>query len=251
MKPNDTKNAPKEHFIYRVKFSKMGQMKFIGHLDLLRLFQRIIRQAHLPVAYSNGFNPHPLLSFASPLALGITSESEYGDFEMAQKIEPYFILERLNQYLPEGLEILDCVLLKEHAQSAMASVESAKYLVTFPQEIMPEQIEAAIPEYLKQSEILIMKKTKKKIQETNIREDIFAIESHSIQKAKLYFYLAAGSQRNLKPELVAESLCQFMKVPFPRYQVQYHRISLLRKEGENRIELDKKIGVRRLGDELI
>ena len=88
---------PKEHYIYRVKFTKGEEVKFIGHLDIMRLFQRAIKRAKLPVAYSQGFNPHQLLSFASPLTLGATSEGEYGDIEMAEKIEPYIVMQELNK----------------------------------------------------------------------------------------------------------------------------------------------------------
>ena len=120
---------PKEHYIYRVKFTKGEEGKFIGHLDIMRLFQRAIKRAKLPVAYSQGFNPHQLLSFANPLTLGTTSEGEYGDFEMAEKIEPAFVVNELNKTLPKGVKVLDSVLITQKVQSAMASIDGAKYIV--------------------------------------------------------------------------------------------------------------------------
>ena len=120
---------PKEHFIYRIKFTKGEEVKFIGHLDVMRLFQRAIKRANLPVAYSQGFNPHQLLSFANPLTLGTTSEGEYGDFEMAEKIEPTLIMAELNKVLPNGVRVLDSVLITQKTDSAMAAIDGAKYIV--------------------------------------------------------------------------------------------------------------------------
>ena len=128
---------PKEHFIYRVKFTKGEEVKFIGHLDVMRLFQRAIKRAKLPVAYSKGFNPHQLLSFASPLTLGATSEGEYGDFEMAEKIEPEDITKKLNQTLPRGVKVLRTVLITKKIQSAMADIDGAKYMVYADKQITP------------------------------------------------------------------------------------------------------------------
>lgn len=163
---------PKEHYIYRVKFTKGEEVKFIGHLDIMRLFQRAIKRAKLPVAYSQGFNPHQLLSFASPLTLGATSEGEYGDIEMAEKIEPYIVMQELNKTLPCGVNIEKSVLITEKTESAMAAIEAAKYIVFADEKLNKKLLQNQIEQYLLQKEILVMKKTKRNEKITDIRRYI-------------------------------------------------------------------------------
>ena len=241
---------PKEHFVYRVKFTKGEEVKFIGHLDVMRLFQRAIKRAKLPVAYSKGFNPHQLLSFASPLTLGATSGGEYGDFEMAEKIEPEDITKKLNQTLPRGVKVLRTVLITKKIQSAMAAIDGAKYMVYTDKQITPLILKEKLQPYLNQKEILVLKKTKKNEKITDIKQDIFAMEDKSqCNETKIYLYLAAGSRRNLKPEAVIESFYQFVGLPFDKYAIKYHRIELLRtQEGKGLVGLSEGIGICHLSE---
>lgn len=246
---NDGFTAPKQRFIYRAKFTKGEKVKFIGHLDVLRVFQRAIRRAGLPVAYSNGFNPHQLLSFASPLTLGMKSVGEYADIEMKQEIEPNEIIQRLNKTMPEHMEILNAVLLPQQAKNAMASVEGAQYEITFFEQVKKEQLQKILSEYEKQPEIMMMKKTKRGTKETDIRPDILEIKvveklqkeemqkQETQEKAILHVVLAAGSTHNLKPELVAQSICQFMNIPYQPFSMQYKRLELYKMENETLIPL--------------
>lgn len=244
--------APKEHFLYRIRFTKGEEVKFIGHLDIMRLFQRANKRAGLPVAYSQGFNPHQLLSFASPLSLGAVSSGEYGDFEMAEKIEPSLLVERLNPVLPLGIKVTDCVLIRKKTESAMAAIEAAKYKVILPEEITPEMVHQHLDSFLVQSEIIAMKKTKKKQQEENIREDIFVCEDISKDNvAQLYLFVASGSRRNLKPLPVVESFYTFLGLPFSASKINYERLDLLRMEGDTLVSLTEGIGIRQLEEDTI
>ena len=102
-------NALEEVFVlnkYRLKFSKSGKMIYIGHLDLLKFFIRLIKRTQLPIAYSNGFNPHQQLTFAIPLSLGMTSYGEYLDIQLTAPVDCEEIKNRCNQALPSGIEIL-------------------------------------------------------------------------------------------------------------------------------------------------
>ena len=90
----------------RIKFAKTGVMKFVGHLDVMRYFQKAIRRAELPIAYSEGFSPHMLLSFASPLGVGISSTGEYFDMVLAEDMKTDEIVKRLNATMVEGMEVL-------------------------------------------------------------------------------------------------------------------------------------------------
>ena len=90
----------------RIKFAKTGVMKFVGHLDVMRYFQKAIRRAELPIAYSEGFSPHMLLSFASPLGVGISSTGEYFDMVLAEDMKTDEIVKRLNATMVEGMEVI-------------------------------------------------------------------------------------------------------------------------------------------------
>ncbi len=234
---------PKEHFIYRIKFTKGEEVKFIGHLDVMRLFQRAIKRANLPVAYSQGFNPHQLLSFANPLTLGTTSEGEYGDFEMAEKIEPTLIMAELNKVLPNGVRVLDSVLITQKTDSAMAAIDGAKYIVFLEELAKRDSLQEDIKRYLSQKEILVLKKTKKNEKITDIKPDIFEIKK--IPEG-FYLYLAAGSRRNLKPEPVMQSFYNFLGLHFEKYRMRYHRLDLMRTEQGKLVGLSEGIGVRSL-----
>ena len=84
----------------RVKFIRGEEIKFISHLDLMRVFERALRRSEIPVAYSKGFNPHPQMVFGLPLSVGVTSQCEYADFKIEDNIEPNEFIQRLNDNLP-------------------------------------------------------------------------------------------------------------------------------------------------------
>ena len=110
----------------RIKFSKYGNMKFIGHLDVMRYFQKAIRRADLNIRYSGGFSPHQIMSFAAPLGVGITSRSEYVDIELLDEEVPAGMKERLNAQMAEGFEVVDVRLLPENAAGAMSIVAAGE-----------------------------------------------------------------------------------------------------------------------------
>ena len=90
----------------RVKFAKQGAMKFIGHLDIMRYFQKAVRRAGIDVAYSEGFSPHMIMSFAAPLGVGVTSTAEYFDMEIQTPMSSKEAVKRLNDTMAEGMEVL-------------------------------------------------------------------------------------------------------------------------------------------------
>ena len=106
----------------RIKFRKYGNMKFIGHLDVMRYFQKAIRRADVGIRYSEGFSPHQIMSFAAPLGVGITSEGEYLDIEVVPPEEGCHLTERLNAVMAEGFEVVGCFKLPDSAANAMSIV---------------------------------------------------------------------------------------------------------------------------------
>ena len=90
----------------RIKFRKYGIMRFIGHLDVMRFFQKAMRRAQIPIAFTGGYSPHMIMSFAQPLGIGLTSDAEYMDIELAGEISSSEALQALNQVMAEGIEVL-------------------------------------------------------------------------------------------------------------------------------------------------
>jgi len=173
-----------------MRFSKTGSLRFIGHLDFLRVFQQTIRRAGLPAAFSQGFNPHLQISFALPLPLGMESVNDYADLTLTEELSPAEIVEKLNAVAPSGL-LVKAAYAAENKAASVVSV--ADYILNIPV-ISPEEI-------LQQDKIIIAKKTKKGIKDTDIRPDILSLE---LQGSAVLMRLSAGSSRFLNPVTVAE-----------------------------------------------
>lgn len=221
---------------YRFKFEKFGTIKFIGHLDVVIVFQRALKRADIPIAYSNGFNPHQLISFALPLSLGYTSIGEYGDFQLQTEENPEELKEKINNALPEGLIITELIKLKEGVKNTMASVCAASYDIYFDETISPEDVKNNLSSFINQNEILVMKKTKKNFKETDIKPDILGAEDISADgKGVLKVLVNAGSVKNLKPESVAEGFCIFINKEYNRYKTAFRRNEMYMKNSEEKL----------------
>ena len=110
----------------RIKFSKRGPSRFLGHLDVMRYFQKAVRRAGIPVAFSAGFRPHMIMSFAAPLGLGIASDGEYFDMELSREMSSRELLCRLNEALNEGFQALSAKKTpegKKHNAMALTATE--------------------------------------------------------------------------------------------------------------------------------
>ncbi len=148
----------------RMKFRKNGAMRFVGHLDLMRYFQKAMRRAGLDLAYSEGFHPHPILSFALPLGLGLTSDGEYLDVELHTSLSKADAMRAMNREMAEGMEITDYVFLPDDAPNAMSAVAAADYLIYFKHEetFTQDEIADGIRSYYeKRDSIPVTKQSKK------------------------------------------------------------------------------------------
>lgn len=227
---------------YRLKYKKGEEIKFISHLDMMKLFQRAVKRAGLPIAYSQGFNPHQQLFFSHPLSLGFTSEGEYGDFEMTEEIAPEDILRRLNQTLPRGTEILSCIKMKEGQINAMAAVQAVGYEVFLDKEIDFEDIKKGLLKFLSQSEIIVMKKTKKQMKETNIRPLILQASAQRDEDIVKLQLLLSGGEANLRPDTFVEAFFSYLnKQPYNKYALRFHRKDLYSKTDRGYESLDGKV----------
>ena len=115
----------------RIKFRKWGVMKFIGHLDMMRYFQKAVRRANIDIKYSEGYSPHQIMSFAAPLGVGITSDGEYFDIEVESTRSSKESIEAFNATMVDGVEVISYVKLPDHAKTAMSIVAAADYQLSY------------------------------------------------------------------------------------------------------------------------
>ena len=115
----------------RLKFSKNGPIRFIGHLDVMRYFQKVNRRAEIDIKYSEGYSPHQVLSFSLPLSVGATSDGEYLDMSLNSLDSMQNLIARMNEVMHEGIVITDGKELPEITPKAMTIVTAAEYLVSF------------------------------------------------------------------------------------------------------------------------
>ena len=230
----------------RVKFSKTGSMKFIGHLDVMRYFQKAIRRSEIDILYSQGFNPHQLISFAAPLGVGITSDGEYMDMELKSSLSSKEAMEKLNAVMNDEIQVKSYVELEEGSKNAMSIVAAADYCVSLKDGYqVVEDFQKKFDDFLTQTEIIMLKRTKKSEKEVNIKPYIYHVGyskeefgkkiDRNIGKMtaeqyengqKVYMQIATGSVANIKPELVMEAFYNYIKVPFSAFAYQIHRMEM-------------------------
>lgn len=187
----------------RIKFKKYGNLKYIGHLDVQRFFQKAVRRAGIDVAYTTGFSPHQIMSFAAPLGVGLESNGEYMDMELNSFTDCQDIVTRLNQVSVEGIEILSAVVLPKEAGNAMASVAAAGYTVRFREGREPEfDWQNRIAAFYGRESIPVTKETKKGTAEIDLKQGILSME---LRGDALYMLLDASSAGNIKPRMVIEA----------------------------------------------
>lgn len=217
----------------RGKFIKDNELKYIGHLDLMRLFQRAFRRADIPVKYSEGFNPQPKLSLATALSLGIPSHGEYFDLELNEEMDINDFTKDLNEVLPEGVKILKAVYTDDK-NSVASLIRWGSYVIELELEETLEDgdISKEIKDFLGKDEIIIVKEKKKKgkrvKKEKNIRKDILDLSILTNESSRLILKttLRTGSDGNLKPEDLITALKDNTKLEILEDGMKIQRLEL-------------------------
>lgn len=225
----------------RIKFKKYNVLRFIGHLDLMRYFQKLMRRASVPVAYSAGFSPHMIMSFAQPLGIGIISDAEYLDVNLQQEVDLQDLTSRLNEFNVDGLEIISITEIPEGKKySGMANVAAADYacyVSTKALRLTWDQLSEKLQQFMDQEQILIQKKTKRSDAVVDIRPMIYSLKADS--EGCIVMSLAQGSVENLKPSLVMEAILGYLGVDGSDVKVQIKRTELYAKVDDAYIGLDE------------
>lgn len=213
----------------RIKFRKYGVMKFIGHLDIMRFFQKVMRRADIPIAFTGGFSPHMIMSFANPLGVGVTSDGEYFDIELTEAIDMQAAIARMNETVVEGIEIVNMVPISDDKkQTGMSIVAAADYLSSVKNGEFPEDWKQKAEGFMSQPSICIIKKTKKSEKEVDIKPMIYKFE---VRDNSVYMLVATGSVENLKPELVMQALCGYLGVDVDSVSFAHHRLDVYANAG--------------------
>lgn len=222
----------------RIKFRKYGVMKFIGHLDVMRYFQKVMRRADIPIAFTSGYSPHMIMSFAQPLGIGVTSDAEYLDIELTEPISSADAVRQMNAVMVEGIDIVSFVEISDDKkQSGMTIVAAADYLVlpksgsTYEGGSFPESWRESIDRFMSQDQIVVWKKTKRSEKEVDIKPMIYDFHW---RKDGLFLRLATGSEQNLKPELVMETFAKYEELSEAESGFRYHRLEVYARKDESK-----------------
>ncbi|MFC1559983.1 TIGR03936 family radical SAM-associated protein [Candidatus Margulisiibacteriota bacterium] len=176
----------------RLTYSKEDNMKFISHSELIRAFEKAIRRADIPVAFSQGFNPHMKIDFGIPLQIGITSGCEIMDITTEKKISPDTAEIALNRTLPPGLKISEATEIGHNRPSIQSHVTAAVYRIILKEGQQPDQ---KVKDILEQTEIQIIRRTKSGEKKVDIRP---MIKSLKLVDNKLEATLQSSSSGTLK-----------------------------------------------------
>ena len=226
-------------------------MKFIGHLDMMRYFQKAIRRANIDICYSEGFSPHQIMSFAAPLGVGITSDGEYFDIEVNSTLNSQEAIKALNDTMVDGVEVTDYVKLPDDAKTAMSIVEAADYTLSYKDDFKSpfslSKWQDILENYFhNQTSFNIIKKTKKSEREVDLKPLVYDFKVLE-DNGSPYFYimLSTGSTNNIKPELVLESIYQKCNIEYQPQAIQIHRINVYTSKDDSFIALSK------IGEEIL
>lgn len=212
-----------------IRFGKQSRLRFISHLDLQRFFQRAVNRTGLPIAWSQGFNPHPVMSFGSALALGWTSVYEVLDIKLSAPMGRKRTEDAVRAALPEDLPVLEVRLIDDKHPAPMAQVKMSDYQITLEGEDSEKVLEQ-VPAFLARARVMAVKKTKSGEREIDIRP--LAVELRRTDDG-LFARLMLTEQNTLKPDLLIKVLSEMAGVDVPETRI--HRLMLLGEDGLGKI----------------
>ncbi|MCR4791943.1 MAG: TIGR03936 family radical SAM-associated protein [Lachnospiraceae bacterium] len=224
----------------RIRFTKHGAVRYIGHLDVMRYFQKTIRRAGINVSYSGGYSPHQIMTFAAPLGVGLESDGEYMDLGIEdEKPDLAMIKDSLNASSVPGIRILSVKKLPEDAGNAMASVYASSYEISFyddKKDQCPDK--DLMKELISRSQTLdtmiYHKETKKTSRDIDLKQFIYELYIKEDENDKPYICMTinSSSSDSIKPGFVMEYLCGLEDIKLPDNSLQITRLDMFTL-GEN------------------
>ena len=215
----------------RIKFIKVGDMIYISHLDVQRLLQRAFRRANVELAFSQGFNPHPKMSYGNALALGVESYGEYVDIEIKDDIGSQELMDRINKQLPDGMQFEKCIELEGGERALAANIMFGDYEFEIENiNKLDEETVLKNLEKLKTSESILTtrRNKKKKIVEVDIRPLIKTIDIKKADNEKIVVssILVTGSKQNLNTNVFVPKLLEYLDIEMDPLDVDIKRNNL-------------------------
>ena len=235
---------------YRVRFSKHGAIRYIGHLDVMRYFQKLLRRAEIDVAYTQGFSPHAITTFAQPLGVGIESDGEYMDLRLNSEISCDELKRRINEASVPEIRALSVKQLPDNIGNAMASVAAAEYKIGFKSDKVPKilaeaeeaDISEMIKSFLSQDEIILVKEGKAGLREIDIKDRIFEF-SWDNEDDCFHAILDASSGYNIKPSSLMELFLKYHKGELENNSLMIYRSDTYTRDDEGNLISMDDVGV--------
>lgn len=195
-------------FKLRITYSQTGPLKYLSHLDIMRLWERLLRRAGIPLAYSQGFTPHPKITIASPLPVGFEGLNEVMDIAMTSFISPEEFLAKVRPHLPRGLDIVKVEVAGSNAISLPQMVEASEYLVVLPDCGKGEELERAVEELMSKDSIPFRREKGGKVREYDLRPLIKGLKfmESSEPGCALWMLLETSPSATARPEDVLKVL---------------------------------------------
>lgn len=219
----------------RVCFSKTGYSKYVSHLDLMKTLQRTFKRAGIDISYSQGFNPHPIMSIAHPLPLGVEGLCEYMDISVDSKPDFEKLKIEMNNALPQDIRVHSVT----NVNRPLNVLVRAEYFATVHLKKEIKDLDNKVAEFLSMDEIVIKKKTKRGISDTDIKSMIFDVnlENTDGREINMNFVLANGEPANLKAVTFLEAMEKYIE----GFELEYS--SIVRKNlydcNMKKIDVDK------------
>ena len=207
----------------RITFSRAEGVKYISHLDLMRLWERALRRAAIPMAYSQGFSPHPKISLAAPLPIGVTGEGEVMDILLRRRVSPYFFIKVVSEQLPSGIGILGVEQVSLTAPSLQSQVREAEYRVEVEVDGKVEEVEAALRSFMAKEHIPWQHQRDTGVRRYDLRPLVHRLWLIGWQGSRctLGMRLRTDSKATGRPEQVGTAL------GFPQRPISIHRSGLI------------------------
>ena len=219
---------------YYLTFTKAGYAVYTSHLDMQRLFKRAFKRSGIEIAYSSGYNPHPLMSFAQPLSLGYSSQAEMLEFKTKEDYDPADIATRVNEAMPEGMTVTGCERMEDGSKTIASRCAAARYEIRIPVDESVKPYERfwngeAAEAFLAQESIYVTKLNKKKKEvEIDIKEKIRRLDCDLVDgNIILDTELDAGSDSNLSPELLLKAFLRYFDIAVDRSNIEISRLALI------------------------
>ena len=213
----------------RLVFTKEGRAVYISHLDLLRTFQRVFIREGLVLRHSQGFHPHPILSFALPLSVGQSSDCEILDFEVTAELDGSQLPEKLNAYMPEGIRATDCYVPTRPVRDLAAIRCRVEFVYDNG---VPENAAGEIAALFQREEVVIQKRTKRKqMADVDIRPMVLSLTVNPGGEGLILDAVVAAQNPGLNPALLASAVERYLPALKPDF-VRVRRLALLDSRGE-------------------